>query len=113
MRGLLPETRSRVGVAMRLWSLKKASPLSPPTSKRCKKSFVRWGMVLYTITPINGDTTAMGGTNMGVFASVGRAAFVWLFLLGQPAFAGTFIYVSNAEDGDVGSNACDAVGGEP
>ena len=67
---------------------------------------------------------------MGVFANVGRAAFVWLSLLGQPAFAGTFVYVSNAEDGDVGvyamgpdgelkagaragSNAGDADGGEP
>ena len=39
---------------------------------------------------------------MGVFASVGRAALAWLSLVGQPAFAGTFVYVSNAEDGDVG-----------
>src|SRR6516165_6019025 len=47
-------------------------------------------------------TTTMGGTNMGVFASAGRAALAWLSLVGQPAFAGTFVYVSNAEDGDVG-----------
>jgi 6-phosphogluconolactonase len=39
---------------------------------------------------------------MGLFAIVGRAAFVWLSLLTVPAFAGTFVYVSNAEDGDVG-----------
>jgi 6-phosphogluconolactonase len=48
---------------------------------------------------------------MGIFASVAPAVFVWLSLVGLPAFAGTFVYVSNAEDGDVGVYAMGPDGG--
>jgi 6-phosphogluconolactonase len=48
---------------------------------------------------------------MGVFASVGRATFVWLSLLGPTASAGTFVYVSNAEDGNIGVYAMGPDGG--
>jgi 6-phosphogluconolactonase len=39
---------------------------------------------------------------MSIFASVFRTAIAWFSLLGMPATAGTFVYVSNAEDGDIG-----------
>ena len=39
---------------------------------------------------------------MGTFANVGWASLLGLSLLGLPVRAGTFVYVTNAEDGDIG-----------
>jgi hypothetical protein len=44
------------------------------------------------------------------FASLGRAACVGLSLLSMPASAGTFVYVSAAEDGNLGGPGTGATG---